>query len=152
MKTKYWKVRFAQVEEQAGLPLTAIWNFSLPVFVGDYSNSLQTHSKQLLLFSLPPPLVQIWTWLHTKYFWGILVFRISYFLSSISLPRWFIILVHFKHAIKAISAQGGWTHLARIIKVPIKVGNEATWFSKRFIYEPRKKCFTKLKVVFITIH
>ena len=40
MKTKYWKVRFAQVEEQAGLPLTAIWNFSLPVFAADYGNYL----------------------------------------------------------------------------------------------------------------
>ena len=56
------------------------------------------------------------------------VFCFSCFLS---LPKWFIILVHFKRAIKAISAQGGRTHLAR----DIKALNEANHYFRK----PRKK-------------
>ena len=56
------------------------------------------------------------------------VFCFSCFLS---LPKWFIILVHFKRAIKAISAQGGRTHLAR----DIKALNETNYYSRK----PRKK-------------
>ena len=83
---------------------------SLCLLVADCNNSLQTHSKQLLLFSL-----RLTSTLHALC--GILVFRISYFLSGSSLQKWFIIPVQFNHAIKPISAQGGWTHLGRVIKV-----------------------------------